>query len=164
MLGQRSRRSRPITNQHQVKTTRVCWVYYSSKAKECLAPFSLFKWTYGALIAWTLILGQILILGSILHSWHPFTSRNSYRFTWPIYVTDTWGSQSYLEYVFKKKLVWYVSLIVLVYIDSLKKYVGKSINSIGQWGCNFQATPPNWIELRLANHNLKTWARFWPNM
>ena len=41
------------------------------------------------------ILGQIL--GSILHSWHSFTSTNSYRFTWPIYVTDMWGSQSYLE-------------------------------------------------------------------
>ena len=38
----------------------------------------------------------------------------------------------------------YASLIVLVYIDSLKKYVGESLNSIGQWDCNLQATPPNW--------------------
>ena len=31
-----------------------------------------------------------------------------------------------------------------------------ALNSIGQWDCNFQATPPNYIKLKLANHNLKT--------
>ena len=61
----------------------------------------------------------------------------------------------WLKYLCTKSLVCYASLIVLIHDNSLKKYAGESLNSIGQWDWNLQITLPNWIKLRLANHNLK---------